>query len=87
MASFIWASTSSRVPPRVRRYAFVAMTLLRGGRPICRATAPPAVTSGSSGWISDCSVALLEQQTIELPLELRNALKLQLKFPQRVGER
>jgi len=31
--------------------------------------------------------ALLEQQTIEVRLDLRNALKLQPKFPQRVGER
>jgi len=31
--------------------------------------------------------ASVEQQTIELRLDLRNALKLHLKFPQLVGER
>ena len=62
------------------------MTLLRDGRSHLVALLPGRYFGKLS---TDLRLrrALLEQQTIEVRLDLRNALKLQPKFPQRVGER
>jgi len=60
------------------------MTLLPGGR--CHLVAPGRCFGKLS---TDLTLlcGLLEQETIELRLDLLNALKLQLKVPERVGER
>ena len=72
----------------LRRYAFVVMTLLRAVRSHLVALSPgPLLRKALDGSQAGLLCALLEQQIIELRLDLRNALKLQLKLPQRVGER